>query len=163
MIKNSLVHLTRYNVWANAKMIEFIKDAGEEKADRVQNSSFPSVRKTMYHIWDAETIWINRLMGKSFSYWPSRDFNGTLSEACDLFIKNSVNFVEYTEEKTETEFNSPVIYKSMEGKEFSNIISQIIMHCMNHSTYHRGQIITMLRNADFIKLSSTDYITFCRL
>ena len=163
MNKGSLIHFTNYNVWANTKLAGFILEAGEEKSDVSQNSSFSSIRKTLYHIWDAETIWIKRLQGDSFTDWPSKNFNGTLKAACESFLKNSENFVLYAKEKSETELNSAVTYKTLDGNEFSNITSYIIMHVMNHSTFHRGQIITLLRNTGFDKFSSTDYITFCRL
>jgi uncharacterized damage-inducible protein DinB len=163
MLKDSLVNLTKYNVWANTKIFGFISEAGEEKAGRIQNSSFPSIKKTLYHIWDAETIWNNRLLGKSLTDWPGKSFKGTLKEAGELFLKTSKDFADYTGERSEEEFNIVVKYKSIDGKEFSNLVSQIVMHCMNHSTFHRGQIITMLRNAGATNFSSTDYIAFCRL
>ncbi|MEP7170437.1 MAG: DinB family protein [Bacteroidota bacterium] len=163
MIKDSLVSLTKYNLWANTKLLHFIIEVGEEKADIIQNSSFLSIRETLYHIWGAETIWLNRLVSKPFTGWPGTNFKGTLKEAGELFLKISKDFVAFTEGKSEAEFNAIINYKNIEGKEFSNTISQIIIHCMNHSTFHRGQIITMLRNAGFTNLSSTDYITFCRL
>ena len=34
---------------------------------------------------------------------------------------------------------------------------------MNHSTYHRGQLVTLLRGAGFTALSTTDLISFYRL
>jgi uncharacterized damage-inducible protein DinB len=163
MNKDALMHLTKYNVWANAKVFSFITEAGEAKADIDQSSSFSTTRKTLLHIWDAETIWIKRLSGEWVSDWPSKSFTGTLENAGTLFFKTSKDFVSYVEEKTEEEFNTQVRYKTMEGKEFSNPVWQIIMHCMNHSTFHRGQIITMLRSVGFTKFTSTDYITFCRV
>ena len=162
MLKNSLVSLTKYNLWANTKILEFITEAREDKADIVQNSSFPSIRKTFYHIWDAETIWLNRLNGISFNSWPSKNFNGTIKVSGEAFLKNSKAFISYAESKSEEEFNSIIFYKNIEGKEFSNPISQIVMHCMNHSTYHRGQLVTMLRQLGFTELFSTDFIAFFR-
>jgi len=163
MLKDSLENLTKYNLWANTKMFGFISAAGEVKADAIQNSSFPSIRKTLYHIWDAETIWYNRLHGKLFNLWPGKNYSGNLMEAGKLFLNMSENFVTFIKEKREDELGAQITYTNSEGKEFSNTISQVVMHCMNHSTFHRGQIVTMLRNTGFTNLSSTDYISFCRL
>ena len=163
MVKDPLVNLTKYNLWANTKIFGFIIEAGEEKADVIQNSSFPSIRETLYHIWDAETIWNHRLSGKSITYWPSKSFKGTLKEAGELFLKTSKDFADYTEGKSEEAFNILIKYQSTDGKEYSNSVLQIVMHCMNHSTFHRGQIVTMLRNTGVTIFSSTDYIAFSRL
>lgn len=162
MLKENLVHFTKYNVWANTRILEFIRQISEEKIEVIQNSSFPTIGKTLYHIWGAETIWLKRLLDQSPHAWPINNFKGTFTEACSLFINNSKDIVIYIEGKTEQEIEDTVIYKTLDGKEFYNSVSQIIMHCINHSTYHRGQIVTMLRNVGFAKLASTDYITYCR-
>jgi len=61
------------------------------------------------------------------------------------------------------EFISKTIsYKNMEGKEFNNPVWQLIMHCMNHSTFHRGQIVTMLRQFDVKDIPGTDLILYFR-
>lgn len=163
MLKDSLENLTKYNLWANTKILGFISEAGEIKADIIQQSSFPSIRKTLYHIWDAETIWFNRLHGKLFNFWPSKNYEGNLEGAGKLFLNASENFVVFVGAGNENDFDTQVTYTNSEGKEFSNTISQVVMHCMNHRTFHRGQIVTMLRNAGVTNLSSTDYIAFCRL
>ena len=62
MIRDSLESLAKYDLWANTKIMEFILEAGETKADIIQKSSFPSVGERLYHIWGAETILINRLL-----------------------------------------------------------------------------------------------------
>ena len=56
----------------------------------------------------------------------------------------------------------------MGGKPYSNTVEEIIYHVVNHGTFHRGQIVTMLRAngvtklADTEELSSTDLITYLR-
>ena len=54
------------------------------------------------------------------------------------------------------------ISKNLAGEEYKNTVSDIIQHAVNHGTYHRGQILTMLRQLGFTKLFSTDYIAYCR-
>ena len=58
--------------------------------------------------------------------------------------------------------NAQIQYKTLDGKSYFNSTEEVIMHCMNHGTYHRGQIITMLRQAGFTVVGSTDFIRFCR-
>ena len=156
-----IVELTDYNTWANEKVTSFILSAGDEIADMELQSSFPTIRKTLYHIWDAQLIWYARLKGIPFSTWPSKSFNGTLEESCVRLIKNSKDITAFAKE-ADGGFSTMVNYKALDGKEYENAVSEIILHCMNHSTYHRGQLITMLRQAGFQDVGSTDLIQFYR-
>ena len=155
-------NLTHYNLWANAKLTGFLKELEPALLDKKITSSFNTIRKTLYHVWDAEAIWYNRINGSSFSDWPSKNFTGTNEDAFNGFIEQSGMFARFAENANEDILMRQIKYKSLEGKEYDNNISDIIVHTMNHSTFHRGQIITMLRNAGFTELSSTDYITYLR-
>jgi uncharacterized damage-inducible protein DinB len=164
MLKPQLSRLAAYNYWANDICISLVLEAGEEKADMVQLSSFPTIRKTIYHIWDAELVWISRLLGETPLSWPpSGQFNGTLQAGLAAMLQNSKRFIDYTDKATEESLKNYVNYHSIAGKAYTNTVTDMITHCMNHSTYHRGQLITMLRGAGQSAVASTDYIAFCRL
>jgi len=161
-MQNHLLNLTQYNHWANERVSKLILEAGEEKSDLFIASSFPSIRKTLFHIWDAQVIWLLRLEGKSFNTWPSHSFTGSLSEALNGFIENSTEFVRFFEKEFENDSQRLVEYRSADGTTFHNTVEEILMHVMNHSTFHRGQIISMLRIAGFENVISTDMIRFFR-
>ncbi len=155
--------LVKYNQWANTELIGFLRKLNPALLDKELVSSFNTIRKTLYHVWDAETIWYNRINGTSFTDWPSKSFNGTDNEAFKGFIEQSSLFTHYAGNVNENELMRSFKYRSLEGKEYENIVSDIIIHTMNHSTFHRGQIVTMLRNVGFTELTSTDYISFLRI
>jgi uncharacterized damage-inducible protein DinB len=154
--------LTEYNLWANEKISNYIDLAGEITADKEILGSFHSIRKTMFHIWDAQVIWMKRLNGESLNTWPSHSFKGNLEEAIAGFIDSSMDYVRFTKKLTNGDHYKIIEYHSTDGTAFLNSIEDIVMHVMNHSTYHRGQIITMLRLAGFDKVGSTDFIRYKR-
>jgi len=155
-------NLAQYNLWANTKLVGFLKKLDPSLLDKEITSSFNTIRKTLYHVWDTQVIWYNRLKGISFSDWPSKHFKGSDEEAFNGFIEQSNMFVELVEEMNDEDLLINFKYKSLEGKEYTNNAAEVLTHVMNHSTFHRGQLVTMLRNAGFTELSSTDYITFIR-
>ena len=157
-----LISLTQYNLWANTKIVQFITEAGDTIADETLISSFPTIRKTLYHTWDAQEIWMKRLKRESTSTWPSHSFTGTLAEALELFLESSSGFVRFAENLQEEDHLSNIKFHSIDGTAYQNTIEEIIMHVMNHGTFHRGQLITMLRNAGFQNVGSTDMIRFFR-
>jgi uncharacterized damage-inducible protein DinB len=162
-MKNQLEKYAKYNLWANTKLIEFVKKADPALFDKELISSFKTIRLTLYHMWDAEVLWYNRLHSKSLSNWPSKSFHGSIDEFYKLFLEQSAKFAEYAESNSEDILKENFTYQSLEGKKFTNSRADIIQHVMNHSTFHRGQIVTMLRNGGFTELSSTDYISFIRI
>jgi uncharacterized damage-inducible protein DinB len=52
-------------------------------------------------------------------------------------------------------------YRSTQGDPFTMPLDSLLVHCANHSTYHRGQLVTMLRQAGAAP-PNTDYTQFIR-
>jgi uncharacterized damage-inducible protein DinB len=157
-----LKHLN-YNAWANQKIVEFLADADDKLLDTEIKSSFPSIRKTLMHIWGAQEIWLLRLQGQSLSKWPAQDFTGDTNELLSAFVANSQELAIFAASKDAAFLQSRIDYKNMAGQEFSSGVDEILFHVVNHGTFHRGQIITMLRELGFTSFESQDLITFLRL
>ncbi|MCC7158147.1 MAG: DinB family protein [Ignavibacteria bacterium] len=157
-----LLNYAKYNLWANKRITDKFKDLSAEAWIKEQKSSFPSLRQTLLHIYDAETIWYNRLIGISLTKWPSERLKCTKEEATQLMLEASKNLVEFLNVLTSENLNLFCDFRSLEGKEYSMKVYDLIHHCLNHSTYHRGQLVTMLRNLDIDDIPSTDYIAYLR-
>lgn len=162
MTKIYLTTLTGYNTWASRRIIEKINSLPPEIADTILNSSYETIRKTIYHIWDGQIVWLKRLQGLSLREWPSSGYAADFPGYDQYFLHNCEQFNMYVQSMSEGHFTSVIRYDTMAGKPFQNTVWEIIMHCMNHSTYHRGQIITMLRNLQVTDLPQTDLILYLR-
>ena len=161
---NNITKYAHYNKWANETLLNIIeREIDETKLDTPIVSSFPTLRKTIYHIWDAENIWLKRLKGESLMEWPSKNFTGNFVEAKEMFLQHNDAFSNYIGKLSEEKLNENFTYKNVEGKTFTNPIWESVHHCLNHSTYHRGQMVTMLRQLGLNAISSTDFITYCRI
>ena len=162
-----LTHLN-YSIWATAKLSEIIENADESILKKETASSFPTIEKTILHIWDAELIWFKRLQGESLTEWPSKDFNGDREALISGWIDNSIALKDFVESKGEDYLSTFIEYKNTSGKAYSNTVEEMLYHVVNHGTFHRGQIITMLRANGITQLgvneetSSTDLITYLR-
>ncbi|MEZ5013166.1 MAG: DinB family protein [Chitinophagales bacterium] len=161
-MKHQLTELTRYNVWANARIMDALRTLPPEVIDAPVKGSFTSIRKTIYHIWDAQVIWLNRLQGISLNMWPSTEYDDNFAGFDVYFIRQSEDFVRFVETRTDSYFETLCYYKTLEGKEYQTRVWEIVMHVMNHSTYHRGQIIHMFRSLDIHDPVSTDFILYSR-
>ena len=161
-MKELLLNYARYNLWANKRICDFLLQAEEEKLNREISSSFSSIKKTCAHVLGAEAIWVMRLHGTSPSSPPVPYEEMSMSEIAGLWQDKSQEMIDYIESKTESELVKALSYKNLAGQSFTNSIRDIMHHVMNHGTYHRGQLITMLRQEGYTKLFPTDYIVFCR-
>lgn len=163
-MKTILNDYTNYNYWANKKICDLLLTLDNSIIEKDMPSSFRTIKDTVYHIWGAEWIWLLRIEvnNNSLIQSPVKDFAGSFVEAVESFHKVSGEIVKLVSDTDEKELSRNITYQNLAGKEFSNRFYEIIMHCMNHSTFHRGQIITMLRNAGVTDLFSTDLITYYR-
>jgi uncharacterized damage-inducible protein DinB len=157
-----LVEYAQYNYWANERLATVL-EAHPDVIDIEIPSSFPTLRRTVNHMWDAETIWLKRLQGVSLDYWPSERYGGDGMAFVDLWLSVSGAFITLIKENGPSFVESEVNYKTTAGKAHKNFGWEIIMHILNHGTYHRGQLVTMLRHLGVDQdLPSTDFIYYLR-
>lgn len=62
----------------------------------------------------------------------------------------------------EEQLDETVNYHTLKGDAFESFRWQMIQHCVNHSSYHRGQLITMMRQVGATSIPNTDMIAFYR-
>lgn len=161
-MKPIYVNYAEYNLWANQRMASVFSDLPDERSTQPIVSSFPSVKLTCLHIWDAESIWLKRLQGISPIYFPSKDFTGDTGQALEGMLKTSKEFLDFVAGQEDDFFGKQLHFKTISFGEQSQFAFEMIHHCLNHSTYHRGQLTTMARQLGIGKLPSTDLIYFLR-
>lgn len=157
-----LLEYAQYNYWANERLTTLL-EAHPDVIDIEIPSSFPTIRRTVNHMWDAETIWLKRLQGVSLDYWPSERYGGDGMAFLDLWLSVSGAFITLIRENGQSFIESEIQYKTTAGKPYRNYAWEIIMHILNHGTYHRGQLVTMLRQLGVDHdLPATDMIYYFR-
>ena len=120
-------------------------------------SSFPSLRATFMHVRNAEAAWRARLAGEP-QRWPADD-----TEEMPTFLKHVTAMRDYVRALDEPTLLGIAEYKDLKGNQWKQIRLEMLMHCFNHSSYHRGQIVTMLRQLDLSDIPQLDLIAYQRL
>lgn len=151
--------LYAYNAWANRRALDACAPLSAAQFTQNVVSSFSSVRDTLAHIMLAEWIWLERWLGRSPAFPPSdlADFASirTRWQTIDADLNA------FVQKLSVADLDRVVEYKNTKGNAFSNSMQQMLQHVVNHSTYHRGQITTMLRQLGATPLT-TDLIAFYR-
>lgn len=153
--------LFQYNQWADLRLLDVCATLTSEQFTRSLGSSFASVRDTLVHICGAEYIWNERIQGRSPSALPGGPEFPDLASVRAELEKLDGQFLDYASRLSQEDLDRVMHYKTMGGSEFSNPLWQTLQHLANHSTYHRGQVVTMLRQLG-VKPVSTDMIAFYR-
>lgn len=162
-MKELLCQYAAYNVWANHKLLFQIQQMEETMWYKQTPSSFDSLYKTVLHMWDAESAWFQRLRLHEKIVVPSATFDPSFKDACNGLMHQSMEWEPFIADALHEEgIHSKVQYKNMKGEEYVQPVSEIILHVFNHSTYHRGQLVTMMRNLGETNIPVTDFIAFAR-
>jgi uncharacterized damage-inducible protein DinB len=159
-MKELLKQLSTYNIWANQKIIDVILSLPEEKQLAEVCSSFVSLHKTLLHMWDAESIWWQRMKLHERFVRPSDNFNGTTRDAINGLVSQSKLWEGWIANVSDQMLDHVFQYSNNKKEQLKLPIYQMLMHVFNHGTYHRGQLINMLRQLGIEKLPSTDFSTW---
>lgn len=161
-MKKLIGEYASYNVWANERICSVIASLSDEKFNREVVSSFSSIQKTMLHMWVAQLIWIKRLEGLSLSVVPSEEFHGTRDDIVNGIISTSEILEEIAGSFSKEDLKSFRKYTTLKSGDFVSSQYEMLVHVFNHSTYHRGQLVTMLRQLGVTELPQTDLIFYYR-
>lgn len=161
-MKKILVQYASYNVWANQRITDCVGNISDEQLYREIRSSFNSIYKTLLHLWDVEAVWWQRIKLKEHVEWPGQTFSGSVLELGNHLVHQSKQWKEWVDIATETVLEHEFIYQNTKKEQFKQPVYEVLMHLFNHQTFHRGQLITMLRQAGVDTLPGTDFITFLR-
>ena len=161
-MKELLQQFSDYHVWANGLLLQTINQLPEGTHTKEVISSFPSLFKTVVHQWDAESIWWQRMKLEEQVQVPGLAFSGDLATAGENWQKQSRQWSDWIASTQEYQLQHEFIYRNSKKEQFKQPVFQVLLHLFNHGTYHRGQLITMLRQLGVDKLPSTDFIEWTR-
>ena len=150
-----------YNAWANRRMLDACAALTPDQFLRDMKSSFASVRDTLAHVYGAEFIWLERWNLRTPAKLPSpNDFPSFESIRASLTEIDRA-LIEFVAGLTPEALARSLDYTLLSGKAQSGPLAPMLQHLANHSTYHRGQVTTLLRQLG-AKAISTDLIAYHR-
>jgi uncharacterized damage-inducible protein DinB len=161
-MKEILTSYAAYEIWANKRLLDVIMNIGSVQQEQEIKSSFPSIYKTCLHMWDASAIWWQRLHKKEQIAVPSLSFHPTMAEVAQELVEQNEQWLQWIQNASDSDIEAELPYKNMKGEPFIQPVKHILLHISNHGTYHRGQLVTMLRQVGVEKVPQTDYIVFSR-
>ncbi len=150
-----------YNEWANERMFAAVAALSEEQLMRNLGSSFPSVRDTVAHVVGAEWVWLCRWQGTNPAGMPDWSPAATLPLLRGRLSEIEAGRRALLAPLADADLERPVSYTLFSGQADTRPLGALVLHVVNHSTYHRGQVTTMLRQLGASTVS-TDLVAYLR-
>jgi uncharacterized damage-inducible protein DinB len=148
-----------FDAWANARLFRALAALSTEQYARPLGSSFSSIRDTMAHIVAAEWIWLQRWHGESpsaFPEWAAAPDRAELRSRLDAIEAERDAFLDGL---SAADLQRVVSYRNLKGEPWAYPLGMQLVHVLNHSTYHRGQLATMCRQVG-AAAPATDLLVF---
>lgn len=152
-----IANYAAYNTWANTRMVEWLSTFSTEQLYQRTPSSFDSLDATLQHMLRTQNYWLAFISEQdtshfSWNYRPN-EVENILKEMISVSLQIQETFTAYTEDDLQKvlHLNSPWAKNDLSRYEY-------ILHVINHSTYHRGQLVTMAHSMGLKEgIPNTDY------
>jgi uncharacterized damage-inducible protein DinB len=149
-MKDYFIRLFEYDAYANRLLINAMREHNTPEKSR----------SWMAHILGAQEIWLLRCKGEITGgpVWPDWHID-TFDE---ILTNNTHDWLTFLSEQKEGAWHKKITYTNSRGITFSDTLSDIIAHVINHGTHHRAQIGQDLKQHGAENLPVTDYIFYVR-
>lgn len=148
-----------YASWADVKALDAVSKLTLEQWTKDLGSGLKSVRDTAVHIASAQWIWLRRWKGESpKAMWTATDYP-TPASLRERWEPQTRELAAFVAEQTEESLVGPLSYRNLKGDPTTFPLGHQMLHAVNHSTYHRGQIATLLRQLGAQPVS-TDLVVY---
>jgi uncharacterized damage-inducible protein DinB len=152
--------LHAYNAWANNRIFDAVHRLTDEQYKTDMKTSHGSIHGTLTHIVGAEKIWLERFTGNPQPFLKADEI-ATASALRAIWEKVGYGMAQWIGTMSDRKLQDVFEMKTLKGDVYTHVYWQAFQHVVNHSSYHRGQIVTMLRQLDAQPVS-TDLILFYR-
>lgn len=136
-----------YNHYANQLFIQSFEDGFDVEKGI----------KLFSHIINAHHIWLARIHGNTPNYdvWEIHVIN-SFAKVEEQNYKQSIHLLQKI-----NDLHQVISYNNSKGNAHQNTIKDILLHIINHSTYHRGQLASLIRESG-MEPPVSDYIFYKR-
>jgi len=160
MTLDTLRELLAYNTWANTRLLEAVARLDSDQFTRVVGGSYPSVQATLTHMIWAEWVWLERWHGRSRTELFTPEEFPSVSQCTTRWRQIQAAQEAFVAALAPDDLHRIVRYTNRKGEVWEYALWRQIHHVVNHSTYHRGQVINMLRVLG-AQPATTDLLEFC--
>jgi uncharacterized damage-inducible protein DinB len=149
--------LMDFHEWRREKISDLLREVDERFFSQQLAGSFGSLYIILNHLVWAEKVWLGRVDRDALATNKTQDVAGLLEDWKSVSGKWHALIAAAGPE----ELSRPVEYFVSTGDRYSNTVAEIVVHLVDHSTYHIGQLMNAVRGFG-IEPVSTNFIHYLR-
>jgi uncharacterized damage-inducible protein DinB len=154
--------LLDYHYWARDRLLAALDPLPPDQFNRDLGNSFKSIRETVVHTYAAEWAWHSRWQGQSPTALMTSDAFPDVPAIRSAWVDHEKKVRAFVEGLGKEGVTRVIDYTLLSGQPGSSPFWQMLQHMVNHASYHRGQVTTMLRQLGAQPAKSMDMIAFYR-
>lgn len=151
--------LLLYMLWAERQTLKSVRLVRSEDLTRDAGVSYRSILGTMAHILGAQKLWLSRFLGHAEDFVLGPDDFPDLLSWITAWEESASRVEAFLAGLTDEQLAQPLSWTNLEGVPHTLPLWQPVLQLVNHSTYHRGQVVSLLRQMGY-PAESTDLIHF---
>lgn len=141
---SDLQRLGRFNRWATERVAPSVASLAPDELARTIESSYPSVHLTVGHLIGVAELWLGRWKGEPWRpLEPASEFPADGARLAERWLAVDAAILDFLASLDDA--HRVLRMKNSQGKEFTHRFFEMVTHLVNHQTYHRGQLSTLLR------------------
>ena len=154
-LQSSISNSVDYNVWVTEQLVNWLKKHSEELLDKECLSSFSSIAKTLKHISDTQLYWSSMIRGTETPTFEYIATNIDVQQEMRNLVSEAQQLATYVKENSDAMNQSHLIESEWFTSNFAKY--EYLQHLIIHTTYHRGQIVTIGHNVGIKEAPMLDY------
>jgi uncharacterized damage-inducible protein DinB len=143
--KEHLQAMFDYVRWSDQQMLAASRTVNDEGYFKEQQISLGSIHKLLVHCMAAQWIWLSRWRGESPTRLENQDDYPTRDALMQRWPLVHSAMTDFLGTQTPKSLARDVQYRNTRGELFSLPLADLMLHVIDHGTYHRGQINTMIK------------------
>jgi uncharacterized damage-inducible protein DinB len=161
MTLNEARLLHAFNAWATQRIFDALAPLSAEQLTGDMRASHGSIHGTLTHLVGAEKMWLSRWVGKPDAAMLNAQDAPTTAALKAVWEKTGFETARWLGTLSDRKLQETFTMTAANGMTYRHTFAQALQHVTDHSTYHRGQIITLLRQLG-VTPPSTGLIRFFR-
>jgi uncharacterized damage-inducible protein DinB len=160
MILQEITQLVAFNRWADERFFDALSQLSAEQYSRDLQSSHGGIHGTLTHIVGVEKGWLRRLLRQPETATSPLSHMHSVAELRGYWEGVCAEMNQFLATLDDRKLQETLSTTTLAGT-FTSPYWQMIQHVVDHSSYHRGQLVTMLRQLG-VTPPSTGLIRFYR-